>query len=209
MLNAYISNKTWLHKWPASFKLALVALLSIYSLATNSLVQLGLVLMGVSLAYLSLGAPGRRRLTENLRLLLPICALIATAHLAIVIVVNDFSQLATAARVIIQILALVLAANLITVTTSLEELMTVIEKILRCVGLAKAKRRRLALGIGLVFRLVYLMRRSFGEIQMAFLARGLRRRGLSNIPILFRRSLVHSKTVSIALSSRLRALDRP
>ena len=59
MISLYLSGQTWLHRIPAAVKLAGLALASIGLLFVKEWISLIPVVLLLTLAYASLGRPGR------------------------------------------------------------------------------------------------------------------------------------------------------
>ena len=168
MLTLTSPVETWAHRVPAGVKLALLCLGTVLLYALTAPAALTVTALAV-LALLSSG--GALFLTTALRLLRPLWpfVLIVTLwHLWL-------HDLRGGASIILRLVTTVAAANFVTMTTRLSDMIAVITKLatpLRRVGLQPAT---LALAVALVIRFIPVMVIRTGQIAEAFRARSTRK----------------------------------
>jgi biotin transport system permease protein len=101
-----------------------------------------------------------------------------------------------------KLVSLVLLAELVTITSPLQEMLAAIEPLLRPLRIIGVSSSRVALGMGLLIRTTSTQRDTWLQLQQAFLARGLRRPGLRIIPPMLRAGLRQVDQVALALKAR-------
>ena len=170
MLTLTSPVETWAHRWPAGVKLALLCLW------TAALFQMSnpLWLAVAALALLAVIAScGGTFLTSALRLLRPLwpfVVIVGLWHLWL----RDLSGGAT---ILIRMGATIAAANLVTMTTRLSDMIAVITRLtapLARIGLQPAT---LALAIALMIRFIPVMLQRLDQIRDAFRARSAGKAG--------------------------------
>jgi biotin transport system permease protein len=168
MLTLTSPGETWLHRVPAGVKLALLAVV------TTGLFTLGglgwplflLILVGVLYGVCGLLGYGVRRLLP----LWPFLLVLALWH-------GWTGTPADGATVALRLVAAVAAANLVTMTTRLTDMVSVLEHLagpLRYLGLPP---RTLALALALVIRFIPVLSDRIGMLRLAWSARSARRAG--------------------------------
>ncbi|MBN2631292.1 MAG: energy-coupling factor transporter transmembrane protein EcfT [Rhodobacteraceae bacterium] len=160
---------TPLHHLPAGAKLAALAATTLALFATHSTVLLAAALTLIAALHL-IGGPrfaahGARMLTP----LWPFVAVVALWHLWA-------GQAQQGGTIVLRMLAAVAAANLVTVTTRLSDMMTVLERLARPLSPILPP-RRLALAIALVIRFIPVLSERMALLAQAFRARSPRRSG--------------------------------
>lgn len=170
MLTLTSSVEIWAHRLPAGGKLLALAGVTV------GLLQLGTPL-ALAAATLSVGAlvasGGRVFLRESfamLRPLWPFVLIVALWHLFT-------ADLSGGAVVILRMGAAVAAANFVTMTTRLSDMLVVIERLLSPLRHVGLKPRPLALALALVIRFIPVMLTRIEAITLAFRARSPRRAG--------------------------------
>jgi biotin transport system permease protein len=208
MLSLYLSQPSWLHKLPAGVKLLALAASSVALLPLVSLAPLlAATALGVA-GHLSLGPAGRRRLLGLIKSLFLMLIFLGLAQwLASVLSLGwevAFTLAVEQATVtVLRILALVLLANLVTLSSTTQELLHALRFVLvplRWLGLST---QALSLAMALVFRWVNLLNAEWQAIREGFLCRGCRRPRLKSATPLLRRSQLLSQAMGDALAARL------
>lgn len=170
MLTLTSPVEIWAHRLPAGAKLMALALGTASLFALSSPLPLAIAALAVAGLVAS---GGRVFATESLKMLRPLWpfVLIVTLwHL----VTRDLSG---GASVLLRMGAAVAAANFVTMTTRLSDMLAVIERLLsplRAFGLSP---RPLALSLALVIRFIPVMLTRIETITLAFRARSPRRAG--------------------------------
>ena len=208
MLSLYLSQPSWLHRIPASNKLAMLAGASVMLLPVTRLDLLGATLGLGMIGHLSLGPPGRRRLQSLLKGLLPMLFFLALAQWVALIVSQGWPAgiapgLDQALLTLLRILSLVVLADLVTLSSTTQELLRALRyflKPLQCLGISVTT---LSLAMALVFRWVGLLNAEWQTIREGFICRGCRRPRLKSVTPLLRRSQRLSQTMGDALAARL------
>lgn len=170
MLTLTSSVEIWAHRLPAGAKLLALAGVTV------GLFQLGTPL-ALAAAVLAVGAllasGGRVFLRESLAMLRPLwpfVLIVALWHLFT-------ADLSGGAVVILRMGAAVAAANFVTMTTRLSDMLVVIERLLSPLKFLGLRPRPLALALALVIRFIPVMLTRIEAITLAFRARSPRRAG--------------------------------
>jgi biotin transport system permease protein len=170
MLTLTSPVEIWAHRLPAGGKLLALAVVTVGLFALQS----PMALLGAACAVAALVASGGRGFArENLRMLRPLwpfLVIVTLWHL----VTQDF---AGGAVVILRMGAAVAAANFVTMTTRLSDMLGVIERLLSPLGALGLRPRPVALALALVIRFIPVMLGRIEEITLAFRARSPRRAG--------------------------------
>lgn len=170
MLTLTSSVEIWAHRLPAGGKLLALAGVTV------GLFQLGTPL-ALAAATLSVGAlvasGGRVFLHESLAMLRPLWPFV------LVVALWHFftADLSGGAVVILRMGAAVAAANFVTMTTRLSDMLVVIERLLSPLKFLGLRPRPLALALALVIRFIPVMLTRIEAITLAFRARSPRRAG--------------------------------
>lgn len=204
MLTLYISRSTWLHARPAGQKLLALAMVSVAMLPISSWPVASAALLGVIALYASLGGMGLRRLAQSLRALTWLVVFIAGAQVLIASVQGNSSDelVASITVAMLKLVALVLLAELVTITTPLQALLAAIEPLLRPLNWLGLSSKRLALGMGLLIRMASLQRSAWEQLRQAYQVRGVKRPGLRLIAPSLRAGLRQADHMARALSAR-------
>ncbi|MCZ2857539.1 energy-coupling factor transporter transmembrane component T family protein [Blastococcus sp. VKM Ac-2987] len=198
-LALYVPRRSVVHRVPAGGKLLALAALAVLLFAVPTLPVVVAALLGV----LAVGLGAAR---------LPATALARQARtvrwwLAGLLVFHTlFSDLPTAAVTVLRLLALVLAAAVVTATTRVTEMVAVIERLcapLRVVGVRPA---RIGLVISMALRFIPVLAERADRIREAQAARGGSARGIRGLrttvtPLLVQ-LLQMAHTISEALDAR-------
>ncbi len=194
MLTQISPVETPLHRWPAGLKLGLMAA---GSLALFTLQGWGVLLAvsGVAAIYLS---QGRRFSLEGLRLLRPLwpfLAVLALWHLWL-------WQPLTGLQIALRLIAAVALANLVALTTRLEDMLALIERLLLPLRWLGVNPRLPALAMALVIRFVPVLLDKAGLLMQAWRARSPRRVGARIVLPLALAALDDADHVAEALRAR-------
>lgn len=170
MLAMTLEQPTWLHRWPAGLKMAAMAVAMVAFLPVTEPVAIALLVAVIAALYASLGAPALRRGLRLLRPLVLVLALILAWHLVI-------GAPRQGAVICLRILGLVALANLVTLTTRLDDMTGVLERLmapLRRLGLNTAA---VSLALALVIRCIPVLTHKGDALMQAWRARSPRRTG--------------------------------
>lgn len=190
----YVPGATAIHRVPAGFKLVLLAALGVALAFLNQwwepLALLGAVLACYPLARIPVGS-----VTTQLRPL--IWVLLAVGAFQLIV-----SGWRSTVDVVVTVVALVLAAGLVSLTTSMEALTDVLLRMLRPLRRFGVAPERTALLISLSVRSVSVVAALAREVRDAQLARGLGRSPRAFAVPLLVRSLRHAQALGEALVAR-------
>ncbi len=172
MLALTLPHRTWAHRLSARTKLTALALATLALYPTDDIGALSACVAAVAALYASLG-PDRRfgAAREGARMLRPLgwmAALILLWHAAT-------GQIAEGARISLRIVAAVGLANLVTMTTRLDDMMAVAERIAAPFRLLGLEPRALALSAALVARFAPVLAQRGADLSDAWRARSPRR----------------------------------
>lgn len=163
MVSLYMAGDSWAHRLSARLKLLGLFVLSLVVLPyTEWWVSLGL-LTGSVLLYVSLGKRGIRSLTV-VRPLLWMLSIILIFHIVLGDAVLGVST-------VMRLLAMVLLANFISITTRMEGLMDAVEPLFRPLRVFGISSRRVSLAVALVIRFVPVLMAVYASLQEAYKAR--------------------------------------
>lgn len=169
MLTLTSPFETPLHRWPAWVKLALLCGFTLVLFQGSGPIPAAVGLLLVALAYLTCGLAFARAGLVLLRPLLPFLAIVTLWHLLT-------GDLVGGAVILLRLLAAMAAANLVTLTTRLSDLLAVLEVLCRPLAPILPP-RRLALAIALAIRFVPVLAERVALIRAAWSARSPRRPG--------------------------------
>ena len=198
-LALYVPRASPVHRIPASWKLLLLAALSVLVFAVPTLP----VVIGALVAVVAAGLFAARLpvavLTRQVRAVLWLLVAIFLLHVLL-------TDVGTGSRTVLRLLALVLAAAVVTATTRVSAMVAVVERIcgpLRWFGVRPA---RIGLVIAMALRFIPLIADRADRIREAQAARGGSVRGLRGVattvvPLLVQ-VLQLAHTVSEALDAR-------
>lgn len=170
MLTLTWPENTLAHGWPAGGKMAGLAIGTVVLFTLDSPRDLGMVLAGLGLVAF---APGRGFGMAALRALRPLWPF--------VVVVTVFHLWTGDPRagvvIILRLIAAVMAANLVTMTTSLAQMLAVFDRLLRPLHALGLNPRAPAIACALVIRFVPVTLARAGVLSDAWTARSPRRPG--------------------------------
>ncbi|GHC49436.1 energy-coupling factor transporter transmembrane component T family protein [Neogemmobacter tilapiae] len=166
MLGLTSAHKTWMHRLPVGPKLALLALFSVVLFWLDNLWPMLVALVLVA-ALVASGGAGFAR--QALRLLQPVwffVALLAVWHLWLNDPLNGL-------RIALRLVVAVTAANLVTLTSRLSDMIDLIERLLG---------RKVALTLGLALRFVPVLGERAAMLSLAWRARSQKRAAWRLVP---------------------------
>ena len=194
MLTLTSPVQTWAHRIPAGVKLAVLCLWTSVLFAL-SLPHLTIAALLTAALTLSCGVRFAKSAAIMLRPLWPFILIIALWHLWL-------DQPGAGASVILRMIAAVAAANFVTMTTRLTDMIAVMTFLTRPLAVFGLNPNRLALAVALVIRFIPVLMLKSGLIRDAFRARSPRNPGWRIlIPILLA-ALDDAETVAEALRAR-------
>lgn len=170
MLTLATGIDTPLHRWPAGVKLALLALATMALFPLGSVPVLAAAALATGAAYLACGSAFARRGLALLRPLWPFLLVLALWHWWIAAPREGMV-------IGLRMVTLVAMANLVTLTTRLDDLVAVVERLARPLARLGLPPRRLALAMALVIRFVPVMLWRSAQLAQAWRARSARRPG--------------------------------
>lgn len=199
MMSGYLSGRSLLHRLPAGLKLGALALLSILILPLDDPRLLAGALAATLALYASLGRPALARL-RTLRPLAPLLALMFVLQAWS----GDWTSagFAAGAASVLRILLMVLLADLVTLSTSLQQMMDALETVLAPLRPLGASPRKLALAVALVLRFVPVLLAAWRAREEAWRARSTRRPSLALVPGFLAETLRLADHVAEALDAR-------
>ncbi|WP_454683249.1 energy-coupling factor transporter transmembrane component T family protein [Ancylobacter moscoviensis] len=169
MISLYLSGRTWLHAIPAGWKLIALALVSLTVAPFDSLpLMAGLVLATLAL-YASLGRAALAQVAL-LRPMWPLFLILLALH-------AWNGDVLLGLVVCLRILAMVLLANAVTMTTRMDAMMDAVEPLLRPLALFGVAPRAVALAVALMIRLIPLLFALWESLNESYRARTGRRGG--------------------------------
>jgi len=162
-----LAPKTWLHRVPAGVKLAGLALLSVLLLPVGDWRSLAGVLAIIAMVYAGFGRVGMARL-KLLRPLLPLLVIVGGVQAA-------SGGWNAGAVVTMRLVAMLLLADLVSMTTTMSALMEVLAPALRVLRPLGVNPRKMALAVALVLRFVPVLLTRWRAREEAWKARTHRR----------------------------------
>ncbi|MGN6307975.1 MAG: CbiQ family ECF transporter T component [Xanthobacteraceae bacterium] len=167
MMTDGLAPKTWLHRVPAGFKLACLALFSLLLLPVDDWRILAGVLATVLAVYAGFGRAGFARLAL-LRPLLPLLVIVGGVQAL-------SSSWHAGAVVSLRLLAMLLLADLVSMTTTMSALMDVLAPFFNLLRPLGVNPRKMALAVALVLRFVPVLMTRWRAREEAWKARTHRR----------------------------------
>ncbi len=164
MISLYLAQKSWLHRLPAGVKLLSLAAISLLLYPVEQpAILLGLLAVTL-LAYVSLGSAALHQLLA-LKVLLPLFSLIFLLQWWSI-------GLAAAAVLVMRMLTLILLANLITLTTRMDDMMDAVMPLFSPLRLLGIDTRRIAFAVTLLIRFIPVLMAVVSHLLDAWKARG-------------------------------------
>jgi len=168
MMTDGLTPQSWLHRVPAGVKLAGLALFSVLLLPVDNWRILAGVLVVIAMIYVGFGRVGTMRLLRLLRPLLPLLVVIGGVQIA-----SDGWK--AGAVITMRLLAMLLLADLVSMTTTMSALMAVLAPIFRGLRPLGVNPRKMALAVALVLRFVPVLLTRWRAREEAWKARTHRR----------------------------------
>ena len=196
MLFLYIARRTWLHRTPPSAKLIGLAAASIAALACTAWQWLALGLVMACITYLSLGADGQRRLL-SLRSLLPLVLGLGAFQWLVM-------DLHAALLSMLRMLLMIALADLVTVTTTMQQMLATLMPLIRPARRLGVDPWRLSLAVALVVRFVPVLLTQWLAQRDAWSARSPRKAGFTLLIPFLRETLRRTDTIAESIASRSR-----
>lgn len=194
MIAGYFSGRSLLHRLPAGVKLVALAVLSLLILPVTDPVVLAMVLAAVVIVYAAFGRPGLQRILAW-RSLLPL--------LAVIFLLQAWAaSLEVAVASVLRIVVMVLIADLVTLSTRLQDMMDALALPLRPLARFGVDPARFALAVALVLRFVPVLLDSWRGREEAWRARSPGRPGLVLVGAFFSGALAMADQVAEALEAR-------
>jgi biotin transport system permease protein len=194
MIAGYIAHATWLHRVPAGTKLIALAALSIVVLPVTDWRVLTLGLGLVLVLYASLG----REVSSRLVLLRPLMPFL----IAIALLQGWLETWPAATAAIARVLFMVLAANLVTFTTTMQGMIDALAPVMSPLRGLGVNPRAPALAVALVLRFVPVLLAAWQQREEAWRARTGRRASIRLIPSFIAEALRMADQVAEALDAR-------
>jgi len=194
VISIYLQGDSWLHQTPAGLKLLVVAVASLLLFQIKApLVFMG-CLAGVIGCYASLGREGLARLAMLRGL---------TVLLAILLILHWVSgTLWEGVSVILRLVVLILAANLVSITTRMDDMLEAVVPLFKPLEWIGLSARKPALCVALVLRFAPYMMQIFSRMREAYQARTGAKNSWKLIPPLAIQCLRMSDNVADALQAR-------
>lgn len=193
MLTLISPVEIWAHHVPAGAKLAALCGATVVLFALKSPLPLSIAALGVAALTLSGGARFAGHAARMLRPLLPFVIIIALWHL--------WLRDPAGVPIILRMITAVAAANLVTMTTRLSDMIDVLERLTRPVA-RLIPPRALALAIALTIRFIPVMLDRTAQISESWRARSPRRPGWRILPPVTMAALDDADRVAEALRAR-------
>ena len=198
-LSLYVPRRSVVHRLPAGAKLLALAALAVVLFAVPSLPVVGGALVGVLAVGLGLARLPVAVLARQARTVLWWLVGLFVFHAL-------FSDVTTAAVTVLRLLALVLAAAVVTSTTRVTAMVAVIEWLCAPLRLVGVRPARIGLVISMALRFIPVLAERADRIRQAQAARGGSARGVRGLRITVTPLLVQllqmAHTVSEALDAR-------
>ncbi|MBR1217039.1 energy-coupling factor transporter transmembrane protein EcfT [Bradyrhizobium sp. U87765 SZCCT0131] len=194
MMGGYLARATWLHRLPAWLKLAALAAISLALLPVQDWRLLALSFAAVIAIYAMLGRDALRRL-GLFRPLIPLLVIVGGLQ-------GLFNQWQDGAVVVLRLVVMVLAADLVTMTTTMTALMAAVEPLFRLLRPLGVDARKIALAVALVLRFIPVLLANWRAREEAWRARSQRRPPLRMVVLFLAETLRLADHVAEALDAR-------
>ncbi len=197
MLSLTLPRKTKAHFIPAGWKLAGLAILSVFIFPIDNLGVLGGLLVGVGVVALHL-LLGRDVLRYGIWMMRPI-VIFAAIILLFHVLTFDF---AAGLSIIFRMLTLVALANLVTMTTKLNEMISVVEFCLIPLAKLGINTRVFGVATAMVIRFTPVLINKASALRESWRARSAKRAGWRIVMPLFLTAVDDADRVAEALKAR-------
>jgi len=163
VISVYLQADSWAHRLPAGLKLLAIAVASLVLFRFTSVWLFLGCLAAVLLCYASLGRAG----LAQLKLLRGL-----TFFLGVLLALHWISgTLSEGVIVLLRLVVMILAANFVSVTTRLDDMLAAVQPLFWPLELIGASPRKPALGVALVLRFAPYMLVVYGRLREAWQAR--------------------------------------
>jgi biotin transport system permease protein len=169
MISLYLPERSWLHAIPAGWKLLALALISLAIAPFENLPVMAVLMAGTLALYATLGRPAWRQ-AGMLRPMWPLLLMLFAFHLW-------RGDVALGLAMVLRLVAMVMLANAVTMTTRMDAMMDALEPLLRPLALVGIPPRAIALAIAMVIRFVPLLFALWQALGESYRARTGRRGG--------------------------------
>jgi biotin transport system permease protein len=193
MTGTYLAKRTWLHRVPAGLKLAVLAGVTVAVVPLSDWCVFACLMLTLALLA-SLGSAAVRRLAL-LKPLLPLVAVIG-------IIEGVANGTEAAAVTLARIGTMVLLADLVTMTTTMNALMGALAPIFRPLRFVGLRPRSMTLSVALVLRFVPVLLAGWRAREEAWRARSRRRIPLHLLTLYLADALRLADQVADALDAR-------
>lgn len=170
MLTLTSPVETPLHRIPAAPKLAALCVFTILLFSLETPLTLGIAFAVIATVHLAFGATFARYALRLILPLWPFLVVIAVWHLWL-------DDLTGGTKVLLGLVTAVAAANLVTMTTRLSDMITTLERLAAPLSYFGLNARTLSLSVALVIRFIPVLSTRMSQITEAFRARSPRRPG--------------------------------
>lgn len=191
----YVPGNSWLHRLPAGLKLMLLVVFGTTLMWLDNLIILQIVLLTLVFMLIQTGV-GIRAVWHQVR---PMMILL----LGLALYTSWIENPAQALEMTLRLSSLLLSGLLVTLTTSLTQMMTVLEGLLwplERIGLLSAQ--RVALAFGLTLRLIPDLLLQWTEIKEAQAARGVKTNISTLCVPMLMRTLRRAEEIAEAIDAR-------
>ena len=194
MISIYLQGDSWLHRTPAGRKLLAVAVASLLLFQVSSAFIFVACLVAVVGCYATLGRSGLERLAllRGLSVLLGILLLLHWVS-------GTFWE---GVSVILRLVVLILAANLVSITTRMDDMLEAVMPLFKPLEWVGLSARKPALCVALVLRFAPYMMQIFSRMREAYQARSGAKNSWKLLPPLAIQCLRMSDNVADALQAR-------
>lgn len=194
MISGYLARPTWLHAVPAGAKLAALAALSFAVLPVTDVRILAGGLVAIGALYASLGREALLRV-GSLRPLMPMLLIIG-------ILQGVVGNWQAGAAAVLHLVLMVLAADLLTMSTTMQALMDALAPVLRPLRFFGLNAKKLTIAVALVVRFVPVLLANWQARAEAWRARTGRRVSIRLVAPFMAETLRLADQVGEALDAR-------
>ena len=194
MMSLFIAKQTWLHRWPAGMKLALLAAMSLLVLPISDWRWLAIGCWALMAVYLSFGDVGRHRVVA-LRGVLLLIAILGVFQAMLMTWQAGFLYA-------LRIVFMVLLADLVSMTTPMQAMLRIMMGILKPLQIFGINTERLALAVALMIRLISILFAQWRAQHSAWAARSPRRRSVRLLIPFITQALRHTDLTAEVLMAR-------
>jgi biotin transport system permease protein len=207
MLSLYLAQPSWLHRIAAGAKLLVLLLASLLLLPTKDFWVLSMAVLIAVACFLSLRRAGRQRLVHLITSLGPMLLALGLFQVLAMAVTHGWELglslgLQAAGTTLARLLALILLADLVTLSTPTQDLVAALQPILRPLRIFGLSDQKLSLSIGIMLRWVSLLQTEWTRTRTAFAARGCDRPRMHITGPLMHRAGQTAQQMSEALAAR-------